>query len=210
MEMKKLAEEAKKEIQQNHLINTKKERGFAEGANQDELRDKERNMKIEMQMKIMEEVEQNMMQMKKDFNKEGENRKKKEEEITNIMQKQDVALNERLAKRKKKLRKKSVDLKEKEVIEVEPPPPIPKAELLAMKKEVSQTYERFTRLTMNKTKRATQSGRENEGKVKMKMAEDPIYEEDFFDELDKKEKDQGSDNLFKKKKVEAKTEPKKE
>jgi hypothetical protein len=53
---------------------------------------------------------------------------------------------------------------------------------------VSQTYERFTRLTMNKTKRGTQSGRENEGKVKVKMAENPIDEEDFFDELDKKEK----------------------
>jgi len=28
-----------------------------------------------------------------------------------------------------------------------------------MKKELNQTYERFTRLTMNKTKRATQLGR---------------------------------------------------
>lgn len=76
-----------------------------------------------------------------------------------MVQKQDNALNERLAKRKKNLRKKSVELKDVQVIEVEPAPPIAKAELLAMKKEVSQTYERFTRLTMNKTKRGTQSGR---------------------------------------------------
>ena len=46
------------------------------------------------------------------------------------MQVQDNALNERLARRKKKLRKKSVDLKDKEVIEVEAPPPIAKEVLL--------------------------------------------------------------------------------
>lgn len=33
-----------------------------------------------------------------------------------MVEKQDMALNERLAKRKKKLRKKSVEFKEKEVI----------------------------------------------------------------------------------------------
>lgn len=55
---------------------------------------------------------------------------------------------------------------------------------------------------MNKTKRGTQSGRENEGKVKVKMAENPIYEEDFFDELDKKEKKKKDDPTgFKKKRV---------
>ena len=75
-------------------------------------------MKIEMQMKIMEEVEVNMKKMKNDFLKEGETRKRKEDEINSIMQKQDNALNERLARRKKKLRKRSAELKEKELVEV--------------------------------------------------------------------------------------------
>ena len=50
-------------------------------------------MKIEMQMKIMEEVQSNMKKMKKDLSKEGEQRKKKEEEINSIVQKQDNVLN---------------------------------------------------------------------------------------------------------------------
>ena len=42
-------------------------------------------MKIEMQMKIMEEVEENMVKMKKDFKNEGEQRKKKEQQINSIV-----------------------------------------------------------------------------------------------------------------------------
>jgi hypothetical protein len=44
---------------------------------------------------------------------------------------------------------------------------------------MNQTYERFTRLTMNKTKRATQNAnyKENEGRVKIKL-EDKIVEEE--------------------------------
>lgn len=38
-----------------------------------------------------------------------------------------------------------------------------------MKKELNQTYERFTRLTMNKTRRGTQSGKDNEGRIKVKI-----------------------------------------
>lgn len=38
-----------------------------------------------------------------------------------------------------------------------------------MKKELNQTYERFTRLTMNKAKRITQMGKENEGRVKVRL-----------------------------------------
>jgi hypothetical protein len=49
-----------------------------------------------------------------------------------------------------------------------------------MKKEVSLTYERFTRLTENKTKRGTQKTKEAEGRVKVKMEEIPIEEEDFL------------------------------
>ena len=52
-----------------------------------------------------------MKKMKNELSKEGETRKKKEEEINSIVQKQDNALNERLARRKKKLRKKSVEQK---------------------------------------------------------------------------------------------------
>ena len=50
-------------------------------------------MKIEMQMKIMEEVENNMRQLHKDFSKEGEKQKKKDEKISNMVQKQDASLN---------------------------------------------------------------------------------------------------------------------
>ena len=71
------------------MINMKKK----EGDQSDALRDKERNMKIEMQVKIMEEVEQNMIQMKKEMNRDGEKQKKKEQEINSIVQKQDNDLN---------------------------------------------------------------------------------------------------------------------
>ncbi len=63
-----------------------------------------------------------------------------------------------------------MDLKDKEVVVVEAPPPIAKAELIQMKKEVSQTYERFTRLTMSKTKRGSIGAKiEKEGEVKVKI-----------------------------------------
>ena len=135
LEMKKLTEEAKKEVRQNHIINLKKN----EGEKNEEMKEKQRNMKIEMQMKIMEEVEENMKKMKKDFKNEGQQRKKQNQEINIIVQKQDNTLNQRLARRKKRLRKKSADLKEKEVIEVETPP-IPKAQLIEMKQIVKETY----------------------------------------------------------------------
>jgi hypothetical protein len=54
--MKKITEEAKQEVRQNHLINLKKERAADRPEQSDILREKERNMKIEMQIKIMEEV----------------------------------------------------------------------------------------------------------------------------------------------------------
>ena len=75
-----------------------------------------------------------MKQLHRDYNQGGEKQKKKDEKINHIVQKQDAALNERLAKRKKKLRKRSVDFKDKEVVEVEAPPLIEKAELIEMKK----------------------------------------------------------------------------
>lgn len=81
------------------------------------MREKERNMKIEMQVQIMEEVEQNMVKMKQELmNQEKNNSKAKE--INKIVEKQDMALNERLAKRRNKLRKKSVDNKDKQIIEL--------------------------------------------------------------------------------------------
>ena len=50
-------------------------------------------MKIEMQMKIMEEVENNMKKLHKDFSQKAEIQKKKDEKINNVVQKQDAALN---------------------------------------------------------------------------------------------------------------------
>ena len=58
------------------MINLKKDRPQVEGVDQNELREKERNMKIEMQMKIMEEVETNMRKMKKEMNNQGALQKK--------------------------------------------------------------------------------------------------------------------------------------
>lgn len=58
-----------------------------------------------------------------------------------------------------------------------------------MQKELNKTYERFTRLTMNKTKRGTQNGKykENEGRVKIKLEEKIIEEEEFVNSVHKKE-----------------------
>jgi hypothetical protein len=58
--------------------------------------------------------------------------------------------------------------------------PPPKEHLILVQKEMNQTYERFTRLTMNKTKRATQNAnyKENEGKVKIKLEEKIVEEEE--------------------------------
>ena len=55
-----LTEEAKKEVQRNHVVTHKK-------GNDETLRERERNVKIEMQMRIMEEVEQNVKQLTKEF-----------------------------------------------------------------------------------------------------------------------------------------------
>ena len=47
-------------MQRNHVITNKK-------GSDETMRERERNMKIDMQMKIMEEVEQNVKQLNKDY-----------------------------------------------------------------------------------------------------------------------------------------------
>jgi hypothetical protein len=84
----------------------------------DILEGKERNMKIELQLKIMEEVESNMTKFRHDLSKGKERSEEKEKQIHKIVHQQDENLNQRLAKRKKRLRKKSADLTEKEVVAV--------------------------------------------------------------------------------------------
>jgi hypothetical protein len=114
IEMKKIAEEAKAEVRQNHIINVKNRTN-----NSDEiLKEKERNMKIELQLKIMEEVESNMTKFRHDLSKGKERSEEKEKQIHKIVHQQDENLNQRLAKRKKRLRKKSADLTEKEIVAV--------------------------------------------------------------------------------------------
>ena len=76
----------------------------------------------------------------------------KEEKINKIVSEQDQLLLERRAKRKNKNRKKSANFNEKEVVDVENPPPIPLQELKEVQKIIQLTYERFTRLTQNKMK----------------------------------------------------------
>ena len=93
-----------------------------------------------------------MNAFRENMGRESAIRIKKETEINQIVNQQDQTLAERRANRKKKLRKKSVDFNEKEVI-VETPAPIALAELKLVQKELNQTYERFTRLTQNKVKK---------------------------------------------------------
>ena len=93
-----------------------------------------------MQMKIMEEVESNMKQLKQEFQE-----KQKSSHINDLVSKQDQDLNERRAKRRKNKRKKSADMKQ--VVVVEEAPIILKEDLMAVQAEINQTYERFTRLT---------------------------------------------------------------
>lgn len=76
----------------------------------------------------------------------------KEEKINKIVSEQDQLLLERRAKRKNKNRKKSANFNEKEIVDVETPPPIPLQELKEVQKIIQLTYERFTRLTQNKMK----------------------------------------------------------
>jgi len=77
-----MAEEAKEEIRQNHVINMKKERNYEKGERGEYMREKERNIKIEMQVRIMEEVEQNMLKMKRELNHDGNS---KNERINRIV-----------------------------------------------------------------------------------------------------------------------------
>ena len=144
MEIKRMAEEAKAEVRQNHLINTKK----AVNSSDEHLKEKERNLKIELQMKIMEEVESNMNKFRKDLSNGKQKHAEKENQINKLVNQQDQNLNERRANRKKRLRKKSDDLTDKEA--VADAPPIPIQELKMVQQELNQTYERFTRLTQNK------------------------------------------------------------
>jgi hypothetical protein len=136
-EIKRIEEEAKAEIRKHHLINTKKEQHGS-----DDLREKERSMKIEMQVRIMEEVETNMAKFRRDIANQNT---QQESHLTKIVTQQDQILDQRRANRKKRLRKKSADLTEKDTVaEVQP---IAKEELKKVQIEVNQTFERFTRLT---------------------------------------------------------------
>lgn len=90
-----------------------------------------------------------MNTLREDYQKET---KLKEEKINKIVNEQDQLLLERRANRRNKNRKKSANFNEKEVVDVESPPPIPLQELKEVQKIIQLTYERFTRLTQNKMK----------------------------------------------------------
>lgn len=121
-------------MRQNHLINTKKGGNVSD----EHLKEKERNLKIELQMKIMEEVESNMNKFRKDFSNGKQKHTDKENQINKLVNQQDQSLNERRANRKKRLRKKSDDLTDKEA--VADAPPIPIQELKMVQQELNQTY----------------------------------------------------------------------
>lgn len=86
---------------------------------------------------------------------------------------------QRRAHRKKKLRKKSANLTEELVVEAAPP--IKLDELKQVHKEMTQTYERFTRLTQNKLKNEENKAA-NKGRVRFQIPEQAYEEEEFFNE----------------------------
>lgn len=75
-------------------------------------------------MKIMEEVESNMNKFRKDLSNGKQKHVEKENQINKLVNQQDQNLNERRANRKKRLRKKSDDLTDKEVVADVAPIPI--------------------------------------------------------------------------------------
>ena len=144
--------------------------------------------KIEHQMKVMRQVEEEMNAFRDNMGRESEIRIKKETDINQVVNQQDQALAECRANRKKKLRKKSANLTEKEVI-VETPAPIALAQLKQVQKELNQTYERFTRLTQNKVKKE-ETTKANKGRVRFQIPEQTYEEEQLLlDEPNNKPKE---------------------
>ena len=94
----------------------------------EEDKHKEKNMKIDRQIKLMREVEKNMKNIEKEVKIVDKKHEEQEIVIENITKNQNNKLEERLAKRKKKLRKKSVELKKDN--EEDPQPVIKKEELI--------------------------------------------------------------------------------
>jgi hypothetical protein len=69
---------------------------------------------------------------------------------------------------------------EKEVeVAVEAAPLIAVAELKQVHREMSQTYERFTRLTQNRLKKQ-ESKTSNKGRVRFQIPEEAYEEEEYF------------------------------
>jgi hypothetical protein len=162
---------APEEVRHPHVNNGKVKKGEAE----------EKSAKIELQMQVMKQVEEGMNAFREGLGRESQRRHQKETEINQLVSEQDHTLAERRAHRKKKLRKKSADLNEKEVV-VETAQPILVAELKAVHKELNQTYERFTRLTQNKLKKED-SKQHNKGRVRFQIPEQTYEDDEFFDKV---------------------------
>lgn len=90
---KAMNEEAKQEVRQNHLLYLKKDLQLECSALGEELKSKERNMKIELQMKIMEEVEHNIKTIDKNFENADKKREESRRYIHTIVNRQDETLN---------------------------------------------------------------------------------------------------------------------
>ena len=80
-------------------------------------------MKIQMQLAIMQEVEANVNTLRKDLSLQ---QNKQQKQVDQVVNQQDQSLEQRRANRKKRLRKKSADLTEKENLPVIEEPPIAK------------------------------------------------------------------------------------
>ena len=80
-------------------------------------------MKIDMQLKVMREVEENTKNLSKELKNYDKKEEAKDKEIHNVIESQENKLNERLMarRRKKKLRKNSADQIKLDDEETQPP-----------------------------------------------------------------------------------------
>jgi hypothetical protein len=149
-----MTEQAKQKMRQNHLFYLKRDPQLKGSDLGEELKIKERNMKIELQLKIMEEVEQNIKTIDKDFENADKKREENKKYIHTMVNRQDESLNQRLASRKKNSRNKSACCNDRELSCIMEEPPMPKEMLLKVQSIINENYERFTRRSNTNTPRS--------------------------------------------------------
>lgn len=121
----------------------------------------------------MREMEENVKNIKDQINEADQKFVQNEEKIRGIGKSQDEKLKQRLEKRKKKLRKKSVEIKA-DVLradgeEPEPEPVIKKQQLVEAQRELTQAVYKFTvRMTEREREREFMKNGKNQVKGRVK------------------------------------------